>query len=306
MSKEPPEEAKINPVKALVTGGFGGICNVLSGHPLDTIKVRLQTMPKPNPGEPPLYAGTWDCAKKTIQREGPLGLYKGMSAPLTGVVPIFAMCFAGYALGKRLQQTDANTKLTYTQIFIAGGFSGVFSAFVMAPGDRIKSLLQIQQGSGGEQKYNGLFDCAIKLYKEDGIRSVYKGLCATLLRDIPANGTYFLTYEIISEMLTKKIGDDTTSKVAAISIISGGASGMTYWILGLPADVLKTRVQTAPPGKYPHGVRSAFPDLLKNDGPLALYRGMTPIMLRSFPANGACFLGIEMMNKFLKFVVPNF
>lgn len=36
-------------------------------------------MPKPGPGESPAYTGTWDCAKKTIKREGLLGLYKGMT-----------------------------------------------------------------------------------------------------------------------------------------------------------------------------------------------------------------------------------
>ena len=36
-------------------------------------------MPKPAPGESPAYAGTWDCAKKTIKREGFFGLYKGMN-----------------------------------------------------------------------------------------------------------------------------------------------------------------------------------------------------------------------------------
>lgn len=30
-----------SPVKYFLSGGFGGICTVISGHPLDTIKVRL-------------------------------------------------------------------------------------------------------------------------------------------------------------------------------------------------------------------------------------------------------------------------
>lgn len=40
-------------------------------------QVRLQTMPIPGPNEVPLYSGTWDCAKKTITKEGFRGFYKG-------------------------------------------------------------------------------------------------------------------------------------------------------------------------------------------------------------------------------------
>lgn len=104
-----------------------------------------------------------------------------MTAPLTGVAPIFAMSFFGFGLGKRLQQKSSDQKLTNTQVFAAGAFSGIFTTTIMAPGERIKCLLQIQQGSG-QQKYNGMVDCAKQLYKEGGIRSVYKGSFATLLR----------------------------------------------------------------------------------------------------------------------------
>lgn len=57
----------------------------------------------------------------------------------------------------------------------------------MAPGERIKCLLQIQQagGSTAPQKYNGMVDCAKQLYKEGGIRSIYRGSVATLLRGMP-------------------------------------------------------------------------------------------------------------------------
>ena len=61
--------SKKDPLKEFIAGGFGGSCLVLVGHPLDTIKVRLQTMPPAAPGAKPMYTGTFDCAKKTIQHE---------------------------------------------------------------------------------------------------------------------------------------------------------------------------------------------------------------------------------------------
>lgn len=60
---------KKDPIKEFLAGGFGGCCLVLSGHPLDTIKVRLQTMPDVKPGQAPLYNGTMDCAKKIVANE---------------------------------------------------------------------------------------------------------------------------------------------------------------------------------------------------------------------------------------------
>lgn len=144
-------------------------------------QVRLQTMPIPAAGQSPLFLGTWDCAKKTVQKEGFKGLYKGMSAPITGVAPIFAMSFFGFGLGKRLQQKNPEDELSNVQLFAAGAFSGILTTSVMAPGERIKCLLQIQQSSQSP-KYTGMVDCAKKLYAEGGIRSIYKGSFATLLR----------------------------------------------------------------------------------------------------------------------------
>lgn len=34
-------EKKTSPVKYFISGGFGGICTVIAGHPLDTIKVTV-------------------------------------------------------------------------------------------------------------------------------------------------------------------------------------------------------------------------------------------------------------------------
>ncbi|XP_048507794.1 mitochondrial carnitine/acylcarnitine carrier protein-like [Athalia rosae] len=198
-----------SPLKYLLAGGFGGICTVITGHPLDTVKVRLQTMP----GE---YLGTLDAVKKIVIREGPMGLYKvkgaansldpGVTAPLVAITPIFAVSFFGFGLGKRLVARPGQQKLTDSQQFLAGAFSGMCTSFVMAPGERIKCLLQMQ--TGNEKKYSGFLDCGVKLWKEGGIRNIYVGTCATLLRDVPAAGMYFYTYEVLTRTLQSMYGSE--------------------------------------------------------------------------------------------------
>lgn len=130
----------------------------------------------------PLYTGTFDCISKIVKNEGVRGLYKGMAAPLTGVSPIFAISFMGYGVGKKLFGAEA-TDASLLRVFAAGAFSGIFTTVIMAPGERIKCLLQIQQGaSPAQRQYNGMLDCARKLYAQGGIRSLYRGTIATLLR----------------------------------------------------------------------------------------------------------------------------
>lgn len=292
---------KSSPIKYFISGGFGGICTVLAGHPLDTIKVRLQTMPKVVANQAPLYEGTWDCARKTVQREGLKGLYKGMTAPLAGVAPIFALSFFGFGVGKRLIQRN-DEELSLPQLFSAGAFSGVFTTSIMAPGERIKCLLQIQQGHE-KPKYSGPTDVVKKLYREGGMRSIYKGTVATLLRDIPASGMYFMTYEYLQKVL-KKVGGESTEMGLLKTIFAGGMAGIFNWAVGMPADVIKSRLQTAPEGTY-RGVGHAFSVLLREEGPAALYKGVTPVMLRAFPANAACFLGFEASMSILNVFVPN-
>lgn len=303
MSENKQQQAAISPLKNFFAGGFGGVCLVFAGHPLDTIKVRIQTQPKPAPGQIPFYSGTFDCFKKTLVNEGVKGLYRGMAAPIIGVTPMFAVCFFGFGLGKKLQQKHPNEILTYPQLFAAGMLSGVFTTAIMAPGERIKCLLQIQAASGGV-KYAGPMDCAKQIYKEAGIRGIYKGTVLTLMRDVPASGMYFMTYEWLKNVLTPE-GHSVSELSVPRILFAGGMAGIFNWAVAIPPDVLKSRFQTAPAGKYPNGFRDVLRELIREEGIRSLYKGFTPVMLRAFPANAACFLGFEVAMKFLNWFAPN-
>lgn len=284
------DSPQISISKNFFAGGFGGICLVSAGHPLDTVKVRIQTQPLPVTGQLPEYTGTYDCIRKIFANEGVKGFYKGMATPLIGVTPMYAITFFGYSLGMKLQTPANGTEYTSLQIFNAGMLSAIFTTALNGPGERVKCLLQVQSANQSSPAlYSGPIDCVNKLYRQGGLRSVFRGTFATLLRDVPANGVYFCSYEGLKAKFRLENG---SSELSALStIFAGGTAGIIFWISAIPVDVLKSRLQTAPDGQYPNGLRDVFTSVIRLEGIRGLYKGATAVFLRAFPANAACFLG---------------
>lgn len=289
MSEEKKKSQSGTAVKNFLSGGVGGMCLVVSGHPFDLIKVRIQAA---KPGE---YAGITDVVKKTIAKDGMSGLYRGMLPPLIGVTPIFAVVFWGYDMGQKLARMpfgqSASEKLSFGQIVFAGGFSAVPATLMMAPAERIKVLLQVQQG---EKKSAGTV--IRELYREGGVRSIWRGTGATLVRDGPGSMAYFGVYEILRNVLSQ--GGDPNSLNPVATLVAGGFAGMANWMVAIPADVIKSRLQTAPTGTY-NGFMDCVRKTVEAEGSGALFKGLRPALLRAFPANAACFFGVEVTRQFL-------
>jgi len=259
--------------------------------------VRLQTQSATKP----VYRGTWDCVGQTVRKEGVRALYKGMGAPLLATAPIFAISFYSNAMGKKLQQRTPDTVLGPHQLAMAGCFSGVMTTIVMAPGERIKCLLQVQQAGAGPAKYSGPVDVARSLYREGGLRSIFKGSAATAARDGPASAAFFASYELIQRWLS---GPERCELSVGKTLFAGGMAGICNWIVAIPVDVVKSRLQAAPEGVY-KGALDVFFKLLRSEGVGALWKGAVPVLMRAFPANAACFLGYEAALQGLNQVVPN-
>lgn len=68
-------------LKDIVCGSLAGIVGKYIEYPFDTVKVRLQSQPA---NLPLRYNGPLDCFKQSLQRDGFLGIYRGISAPLVG------------------------------------------------------------------------------------------------------------------------------------------------------------------------------------------------------------------------------
>merc|ERR1712012_787218 len=97
------------------------------------------------------------------------------------------------------------------------------TTIVMAPGERIKCLLQIQNAAEGPKKYSGPVDVIKSLYKEGGLRSIFKGSAATAARDGPASAAFFASYELIQRNLQ---GPDRTGLSIWSTLFAGGMAGI--------------------------------------------------------------------------------
>ncbi|KAK5467082.1 carnitine transporter [Exophiala xenobiotica] len=304
LKEEIKEKAKgaVSGLRSLAAGGVGGLCAVIVGHPFDLVKVRLQT------AEKGVYSGAMDVVRKTVAREGlARGLYAGVSAPLVGVTPMFAVSFWGYDMGKRLVDTfttvpvvNNTPQYSIGQISAAGFFSAIPMTLITAPFERVKVLLQIQGqkqlGPGEKPKYSGGVDVVRQLYKEGGIRSVFRGSAMTLARDGPGSAAYFAVYEYVKRSLSPK--DENGNATGELSLpavmTAGGAAGVAMWIPVFPVDTIKSRIQTAEGRPTISGVISG---VYRSGGVKAFFPGFGPALARAVPANAATFVGVELAHK---------
>lgn len=207
----------------------------------------------------------------------------------------------GYDVGKSLVRRlspyyDPNRPFTIGQIATAGFFSAIPMTLITAPFERVKVLLQIQGqktlAPGEKPRYAGGTDVVRQLYREGGIRSVFRGSVMTLARDGPGSAAYFAAYEYIKRKMTPTDAEGKLSLTAVM--VAGGAAGVAMWIPIFPIDTIKSRLQSAE-GRPTIG--GTIKGLYRSGGLRAFFPGLAPALARAVPANAATFLGVELAHK---------
>lgn len=87
-----------------------------------------------------------------------------------------------------LTPNRTSEKLSLGELAAAGFMSAVPTTLVTAPVERAKVVLQVQGQSGAAgPRHNGVAAVVKHLYKEGGMRSIFRGTGATLARDGPGS-----------------------------------------------------------------------------------------------------------------------
>lgn len=89
----------------------------------------------------------------------------------------------------------------------------------------------------------------------------------------------------------------TKNDIGAINtMISGAVGGIVLWAVIFPADVIKSRIQIY---NLPGGLLSVGSDIIRKEGPLALYNGLKPTLIRTIPATAVLFVVFEYTKKIM-------
>jgi len=177
-----------------------------------------------------------------------------------------------------MANTDA---LSFFKDFMAGGVSAAVSKTAVAPIERVKLLLQVQAAStqiAKENQYKGIVDCFVRIPKEQGFGSFWRGNLANVIRYFPTQALNFAFKDIYKQIFLGGVDKNTQFwRYFAGNLASGGAAGASSLCIVYPLDFARTRL-AADIGKGTadrqyNGLLDCLKKTMKSDGVIGIYRG---------------------------------
>jgi len=162
--------------------------------------------------------------------------------------------------------------------WLTGGVSAAVSKTAVAPIERVKLLLQVQDASKSiEKKYTGIIDVFVRVPKEQGFLALWRGNLANVIRYFPTQALNFAFKDTYKNMFMKGVDKKKDPwKFLFANLASGGAAGATSLFFVYPLDFARTRL-AADVGKKGsrefNGLIDCLVKIGKSDGPIGLYRG---------------------------------
>ena len=269
-----------------VAGAVSGAAQVLAEHPLDSLKVRLQSRLA---AFTCVGGGPLAMLRHTLRVEGAAALYQGLSPRLLTNSLVKISLFTLY---------EQWLPLCGGSPLLAGGLAGACNSLVSCPQDLLKSRLQVLRVArlSAAAVQRGMphaphaphtpVALGLQLLRAHGPLVFYRGWGALLVRDTFGYAALFSLYS--SEGLRERLP----------LWLVGGLSGFSFYLLTLPIDRAKTVLMTmrSPPPEMASppatplwretvarfsGWRAARGVVLA-EGWRGLYRGGSVTLLRTF------------------------
>jgi Mitochondrial carrier protein len=137
--------------------------------------------------------------------KGIMGFYGGWWPGLVGKIPSYALTWTFFQQLKQARNRLSHRPATDLENSIMGCVASTATVCLMIPMDTIKTRLVSQAGrAASDQAYKGIIDCAVRVFREEGIGTFYRGLPPRLVSVVPMIGIQFGVYEFMKRVMLKR------------------------------------------------------------------------------------------------------
>lgn len=295
-------------VRELIAGGFAGALAKTSVAPLERVKILWQTR---TAGFHTL--GVYQSLNKLLKHEGFLGLYKGNGASVIRIVPYAALHFMTYERYKSWILNNYPVLGTGPFIdLLAGSAAGGTSVLCTYPLDLARTKLAYQvsdprgsikdgiKGVQAQSAHNGIKGVLTSVYKEGGVRGLYRGAGPTLTGILPYAGLKFYTYEKLKTRVPEE-----HQKSIWMRLSCGALAGLFGQTVTYPLDVVKRQMQVGSLQNAAHddarykNTFDALRKIARNQGWKQLFHGVSINYIRIVPSAAISFTTYDMMKSWL-------
>ncbi|KAI3378137.1 hypothetical protein SNEBB_007082 [Seison nebaliae] len=270
-------------------GGMAAMCAACVTHPLDTLKVHLQTQQSTKLG----FIG---MGRTLVTNEGFLALYNGLSASLMRQATYSTSRFGIYETIKT-QISEDGKHLSFPKMVFTAGLAGAAGGFIGAPPDLVNVRMQNDIKLPMDQRRNyrhgphGLYH----VVRNEGITSAFRGSTMASMRAVLITIGQLAFYDQFKIILMKYFQPIFPKDNLTVHFTASSMAGVVATIITMPLDVLKTRL-----------MNRQVTQTLKNEsvlmvtikevaalGPSAWFKGFTPAFIRLGPHTILTFIVLE-------------
>ncbi|KAJ0088037.1 hypothetical protein Patl1_31718 [Pistacia atlantica] len=287
---------------------FAEICTI----PLDTAKVRLQLQKKGVGGDGlalPKYRGLLGTVGTIAREEGLAALWKG-------IVPgLHRQClFGGLRIGlyepvkNFYVGNDFVGDVPLSKKILAGLTTGALAITIANPTDLVKVRLQAEGKlpPGVPRRYSGALNAYSTIMRQEGVGALWTGLGPNVARNAIINAAELASYDQVKQTILKIPGFTDNVVTHLLSGLGADLSLSVLVPLRLMCNYTKSvgytlKVKSRMMGDSAYkSTLDCFIKTLKNDGPLAFYKGFIPNFGRLGSWNVIMFLTLEQAKKFVR------
>ncbi|KAI0809248.1 dicarboxylic acid transporter [Irpex lacteus] len=281
-------------------GGVGASMAAACTHPLDLTKVRLQTIPPVHGHKPSMFS----VLRLTVAKTGFRSLYTGLSAAFLRQMSYSLVRLGSYE--KMKEVLSKNGRPSSGSLFLSAMAAGAIGGIAGNPADILLVRMTSDNIRPPEQRYNysnaisGLF----RLIREEGVKGLFRGLEANVVRAVLMNASQVATYDYFKSKLLSytlpvvnyRFKDNLVCHTAS-SLLAGAVATTVC----SPADVLRSRVMSA---SCDSGIMHILRESLHKEGPAFLFKGWTPAFIRLGPNTVLMFVFFEQLKRGWRTVFP--